>query len=631
MNLKNHGKSIALWVILALFLVAIFNIYHSSFKTERNFVSLSDFIREVNEGRIKEVTIKEQDIAGITQKGTSFVTYAPRTFDPIPLLLEKGVRFTPLPQDAPSFSLFALFQILFPLIVFGGIWFFFFRQIQSSNGRTLGFGRSRAKLSDPEKNLVTFADVEGIDEAKEDLKEVVEFLRDPRRFQKIGGRIPRGVLLVGPPGTGKTLLAKAVAGEARVPFFSISGSDFVEMFVGVGASRVRDLFVQAKQHAPCIVFIDEIDAVGRHRGAGMGGGNDEREQTLNQLLVEMDGFDANEGIIVIAATNRSDVLDAALLRPGRFDRRIIVNLPDIKGREKILASHIKKIRTTSDVSLRTIARGTPGFSGADLANLVNESALLAARHHKKAADMHDFEASRDKILMGPERRSFVFAENDRKLTAFHEAGHAVVAYHSEQSDPIHKVTIIPRGMALGMVQQLPENDRTSRQKSQFLSDIAIYMGGRIAEELTFGPEHITSGASSDLKGATHIAKKMVTEWGMSDEIGPVSYPSDSSGGDFYNFLSRSKEISDDTMKLIDSEIKKFLKQGYDTAKAILLEHSDQLELVANTLLERETLTGEEVHILITKGKLKPLEAPETPPKKAKPAIRKTSVRPKLAT
>lgn len=601
MNLKTNGKSIALWVIIGLFIVALFNIYHSSLKKEVNFIPLSDFITEVNKGHIKEVEMREQDITGISTYGVTFSTYAPFTYDIIPLLLEKNVRFTPRPKEQPYFTFWGLFQMIFPMVVFAAIWYFiFFRHMQSSNGRAMGFGRSRAKLSDPEKNPITFDDVEGVVEAKEDLKEIVEFLKDPHRFQKIGGRIPRGVLLVGPPGTGKTLLARAIAGEARVPFFSISGSDFVEMFVGVGASRVRDLFSQAKQHAPCIIFIDEIDAVGRHRGGGVGagGGNDEREQTLNQLLVEMDGFDVKEEVIVMAATNRADVLDSALLRPGRFDRQIFVSLPDLKGRESILKLHMKKIRVASDVSPTIIARGTPGFSGADLENLVNEAALLAGRQHKKMATMEDFEHSRDKLMMGPERRSWVIEETEKKLTAYHEAGHAVVAYHSPASDPIHKATIIPRGSILGMVMRLPETDQVSMPKKRILADMAVAMGGRAAEAIIFGEDNITSGASADLRGATSKARAMVIEWGMSDTIGPVSY-ADSLSRQFYH----PKEVSETIMETIDTEVKKILDAAYETAHSILTKNLRDLHLIAQYLLEQETLTGEEIHTLLTEGTL----------------------------
>jgi cell division protease FtsH len=591
MNLKNNGKVVMLLIVIALFIVAGFNIYNSSGKKEGNQIPISSFMKKVADGKIKKVDIKDQDISGVDHSGQAFSTYAPHGFNVTPLLLEKGVEEVNGIKEEPSLF-FSWLHILFPLVFLGSLWFFFMRQVQSSNGRAVGFGRSRAKMSDPEKNTIKFSDVEGIEEAKEDLKEIVDFLENPQRFRKIGGRIPRGVLLVGPPGTGKTLLAKAVAGEAGVPFFSISGSDFVEMFVGVGASRVRDLFAQAKQHAPAIIFIDEVDAVGRHRGSGIGGGNDEREQTLNQLLVELDGFEDKDEVIVIAATNRADVLDPAFLRPGRFDRRIFVSLPDIKGREKILNVHLRKVKTATDISISALAKSTPGFSGADLANLVNESALLAARNHKKEVEMEDFESSRDKLLMGPEHRSRVFTESDRKLTAYHEAGHAVVAYYSPMSDPIHKATILSRGMALGVVMRFPAIDRFSVSKTELLTDLAVAMGGRVAEEITFGSDLITTGAQSDLESATRIARKMVLEWGMSDSVGPIHYTSGS-----------SRNISEDMMRLTDSEIKKLLEKAYIDAKTILTKYEKDFILIAESLLEHETLTGDDIHCLITEGSL----------------------------
>jgi cell division protease FtsH len=596
MNFKGNAKSIALWVIVALFLVALFNIYQGSFRGERQVVPLSEFIESVKSGKVQEVMLKDQELQAIDKDKRAFVTHAPRYYNPIPLLTEQNVRFQTAPPDTSSFTLFALFQMLFPLLLFGGAWFFFFRQIQNNNGRAMGFGRSKAKLADPQKNTLTFKDVEGIEEAKEDLREVVDFLRDPQRFQAIGGKIPKGILLVGPPGTGKTLLAKAVSGEAKVPFFSVSGSDFVEMFVGVGASRVRDLFAQAKQHAPCIVFIDEIDAVGRHRSmGGPGGGHDEREQTLNQLLVEMDGFDPKEEVIIMAATNRLDVLDSALLRPGRFDRNISVDLPDLRGRERILGVHLRKVRVVPTLCLETIARGTPGFSGADLANLVNEAALLAARFRKKVVDQNDFEIARDKLLMGSERRSLVMTEDERKLTAYHESGHAIVAYHSPHSDPIHKATIIPRGGALGMVVRLPEGDRVSISKQRLLADLAVAMGGRVAEELIFGEDRVTTGASSDLQQATLIAKNMVVKWGMS-ELGLVSYSGKENDG-----WRPAKEFSEEVMRSIDKEVKKILEQAHKQAIHILTLHAAHLEILATHLLENETLTGKEIDLLLTKG------------------------------
>jgi len=481
-----------------------------------------------------------------------------------------------------------------------GVWIFFMRQMQGKGGGggAMGFGKSRAKLLTEKHGRVTFDDVAGIDEAKVELQEVVEFLKDPQKFQRLGGKIPKGALLVGPPGTGKTLTARAVAGEAEVPFFTISGSDFVEMFVGVGASRVRDMFEQAKKNAPCIIFIDEIDAVGRHRGAGLGGGNDEREQTLNQLLVEMDGFEANEGVILIAATNRPDVLDPALLRPGRFDRQIVVPLPDIKGREKILSVHMKKVPLGDKIDPLVLARGTPGFSGADLANLVNEAALMAARKNKRTVGMDDFEGAKDKIMMGSERKSMVMTEDEKKLTAYHEAGHAVVALHEEESDPIHKATIIPRGRALGLVMRLPEGDRISMSKAKLKADLSVAMGGRIAEEMIFGEEKVTTGASSDIQMATDMARRMVTEWGMSDKLGPLRYSADQEEVFLGHSVAQSKNMSDDTAALVDSEIKLIVETGYKRAQDILTRELEQLHIVAKALLEYETLTGDEMKDLV---------------------------------
>jgi cell division protease FtsH len=479
-----------------------------------------------------------------------------------------------------------------------GVWVFFMRQMQSGGGKAMGFGKSKAKLLNEAHGRVTFEDVAGIDEAKDDLQEIVEFLKDPGKFQKLGGRIPKGALLVGPPGTGKTLLARAIAGEANVPFFSISGSDFVEMFVGVGASRVRDMFEQAKSNAPCIIFIDEIDAVGRHRGAGLGGGNDEREQTLNQLLVEMDGFEANEGIILIAATNRPDVLDPALLRPGRFDRQVVVPNPDIIGRERILQVHMKKVPLAADVDARTIARGTPGFSGADLANLVNEAALLAARRNKRTVAMAEFEDAKDKVMMGAERRSMVMSDEERKLTAYHEGGHALVALNLEASDPIHKATIIPRGRALGMVMRLPERDQLSVTRAKLKADLAVAMGGRIAEEVIFGHEKVTSGASSDIQMATNMAKAMVTQFGMSDELGPLAYGDNEQEVFLGHSVTRTQNTSDETQSKIDSETRKFVDEGYKKAESIIRENIDDLHIIANGLLEYETLSGDEIEALL---------------------------------
>jgi len=504
------------------------------------------------------------------------------------------------------------------------VWIFFMRQMQSTGGKAMGFGKSRARLLTEKTGRVTFEDVAGIDEAKQELEEIVEFLKDPQKFQRLGGKIPKGCLLVGPPGTGKTLLARAIAGEANVPFFTISGSDFVEMFVGVGASRVRDMFEQGKKNAPCIIFIDEIDAVGRHRGAGLGGGNDEREQTLNQLLVEMDGFESNEGVILIAATNRPDVLDPALLRPGRFDRQVVVPNPDVAGREKIVRVHMRKVPLAPDVEPRVIARGTPGFSGADLANLVNEAALLAARAGKRVVTMYEFEAAKDKVMMGAERRSMVMTDEEKKLTAYHEAGHAVVALHEEESDPIHKATIIPRGRALGMVMRLPEGDRISISKAKLKADLAVAMGGRIAEELIFGKEKVTTGASSDIKMATDMARRMVTEWGMSDKLGPLSYGENDQEVFLGHSVTTHKNVSESTSKSIDEEIRLIVESGYDRARQTLTNFNDELHIVAKGLLEFETLSGDEIRQLL-RGE--PItrdlgsndaggNAPQTPPRRS---------------
>jgi len=504
------------------------------------------------------------------------------------------------PND--GISLWGVLATWFPMLLILGIWLFLMRQMQGGGaGKAMGFGKSKAKMLTEHHGRVLFEDVAGVDEAKEDLQEIVDFLKDPSRFQKLGGKIPRGVLLVGPPGTGKTLLAKAIAGEANVPFFTISGSDFVEMFVGVGASRVRDMFEQAKKNAPCIIFIDEIDAVGRHRGAGLGGGNDEREQTLNQLLVEMDGFEANEGIILIAATNRPDVLDPALLRPGRFDRQIVVPNPDLVGREKILKVHVRKVPLAPDVDVKTVARGTPGFAGADLANLVNEAALLAARRNKRLVTMQEFEDAKDKVMMGAERRTLVMTEDEKKLTAYHEAGHALVALHMPDSDPIHKATIIPRGRALGMVMRLPERDQISLTRAKCKADLAVAMGGRVAEELIFGHEKVTSGASADIKMATKLSRAMATQFGMSDELGPLMYGENEEEVFLGHSVARSQNVSETTQELVDREVKRFVNDGYETAQAIIKTHLDDLHIVAKGLLEDETLTGEEIRDLL-KGK-----------------------------
>ena len=597
-------KSMFIWagVIVALLLtVSMFGAGASS--EGATGISYSSFRNKVEEGSVKSVAIAPDKITGELTNGDMFST-TPVGSDPslVNLLDEKGVEYSGKAQEQASIWQIILVQSL-PFLLILGIAFFVLRQMQKGSGSgAMGFGKSKAKLLTEKQGKVTFQDVAGIDEAREELEEIVEFLKNPGRFAKLGGQIPKGALLVGSPGTGKTLLARAIAGEAGVPFFSISGSDFVEMFVGVGASRVRDMFEQAKKNAPCIVFIDEIDAVGRHRGAGLGNGNDEREQTLNQLLVEMDGFEANEGIIIIAATNRPDVLDPALLRPGRFDRQVVVPRPDIEGREKILAVHMKKVPLAPDVDPRTIARGTPGFSGADLANLVNEAALMAARRGKRMVAMSEFEDAKDKVMMGTERKSMVMTDDEKKMTAYHEAGHAIVSVHEEASDPIHKATIIPRGRALGMVMRLPERDNYSYHRDKMHANMAVSMGGRVAEEIIFGYDKVSSGASSDIQYATKLARDMVTQWGMSDEMGPLQYEEEQ--GETFLGYSQSQRVhmSDETAKKIDMEIRKLIDDSYDRAKHLLTKHNDQLHALANALLEYETLSGEEIDELVKNGK-----------------------------
>ncbi|MEC7629298.1 MAG: ATP-dependent zinc metalloprotease FtsH [Pseudomonadota bacterium] len=596
----NNARNLIVWVVVGLLLVSLFNFFQGS-PTGSNAreINFSQFVAEVEAGNVEEVVISGDSITGKLADGQRFSSYAPPN-DPtlINRLTERGVSITAKPDTSNAPTIWGILLSWFPMLLLIGVWVFFMRQMQSGGGKAMGFGKSKAKLLNEAHGRVTFEDVAGIDEAKDDLQEIVEFLKDPGKFQKLGGRIPKGALLVGPPGTGKTLLARAIAGEANVPFFSISGSDFVEMFVGVGASRVRDMFEQAKSNAPCIIFIDEIDAVGRHRGAGLGGGNDEREQTLNQLLVEMDGFEANEGIILIAATNRPDVLDPALLRPGRFDRQVVVPNPDIIGRERILQVHMKKVPLAADVDARTIARGTPGFSGADLANLVNEAALLAARRNKRTVAMAEFEDAKDKVMMGAERRSMVMSDEERKLTAYHEGGHALVALNLEASDPIHKATIIPRGRALGMVMRLPERDQLSVTRAKMKADLAVAMGGRIAEEVIFGHEKVTSGASSDIQMATNMAKAMVTQFGMSDELGPLAYGDNEQEVFLGHSVTRTQNTSDETQSKIDSETRKFVDEGYKTAESIIRENIDDLHIIANGLLEYETLSGDEIEALL---------------------------------
>jgi cell division protease FtsH len=599
MNIKN----LIMWIIIVLLSVGLFNMFQDPNKinTEKNSLPFSNFLDEVDQGRVVEVQIQGNNISGVLVDGKTFKTYSPNYPELVDKLSSKGVSIVATPKEEKMPSLLGVLLSWFPMLLLIGVWIFFMRQMQGGKGGAMGFGRSKAKLLNEAQGKVTFNDVAGVEEAKEEVEEIVEFLKDPKKFSRLGGKIPKGALLIGPPGTGKTLLAKAIAGEANVPFFSISGSDFVEMFVGVGASRVRDMFEQGKKHSPCIIFIDEIDAVGRSRGAGLGGGNDEREQTLNQLLVEMDGFDTNEGIILIAATNRPDVLDPALLRPGRFDRQVVVGNPDIIGREAILKVHVKKISTGPDVKLRTIARGTPGFSGADLANLVNESALLAARKNKRVVTMSDIEEAKDKVMMGAERRSMVMSEDEKKLTAYHEGGHAIVALNEEASDPIHKATIIPRGRALGMVMRLPERDQLSVTREKMYSDIAVAMGGRIAEEIIFGHDKVTSGASSDIDMATKMAKNMVTKYGMSKELGPLAYGENEEEVFLGRSVTKSQNMSEDTARKIDLEVKKIVDLGYERAKKVLTEKIDDLHKLAKALLIYETLSGDEIRDLILKN------------------------------
>ena len=595
----NFSKNLLLWVIIAVLLVALFQLFQApSQRGEAAPVAYSDFIDYTERGEIRDVLIRGDQVLGHFKDGRQFQTYAPQNENLVPMLRENGVKIAAQPTDEGMPTFMSILISWFPMLLLIGVWIFFMRQMQGGGGKAMGFGKSRARMLTEKHGRVTFEDVAGIDEAKSELEEVVEFLRDPQKFQRLGGKIPKGVLLVGPPGTGKTLLARAIAGEANVPFFTISGSDFVEMFVGVGASRVRDMFDQGKKNAPCIIFIDEIDAVGRHRGAGLGGGNDEREQTLNQLLVEMDGFEANEGVILIAATNRPDVLDPALLRPGRFDRQVIVPNPDVGGREKILKVHSAKVPLGPDVEVRTIARGTPGFSGADLANLVNEAALMAARKGKRFVTMQDFEDAKDKVMMGAERRSMVMSEDEKKLTAYHEAGHALVTLHCPEYDPIHKATIIPRGRALGLVQSLPERDRYSVSRAYLESFLAVAMGGRIAEEVFFGRDKVTSGASQDIKAATDRARRMVTEWGMSEKMGPLAYGEPDGEVFLGHSVTTHKNISEETAREVDLEVRQFVEAGYQRAWKVITENKDQLERIAQGLLEYETLTGDELRDLM---------------------------------
>jgi cell division protease FtsH len=595
-------KNLMMWSVIVLLIVGLFQLYQNPKQSiTSDKVPFSSFLKNLEEGRVIEVEIKGNEIKGVLSNGTAFNTYAPNDPNLVEKLSSKGVNITASPQDDKMPSLLGILLSWFPMLLLIGVWIFFMRQMQGGKGGAMGFGRSKAKLLSEARGKVTFNDVAGIDEAKEEVEEMVEFLKDPRKFRRLGGKIPKGALLIGPPGTGKTLLAKAIAGEADVPFFTISGSDFVEMFVGVGASRVRDMMEQGKKNAPCIIFIDEIDAVGRSRGAGLGGGNDEREQTLNQLLVEMDGFDTNEGVIIIAATNRPDVLDPALLRPGRFDRQVVVPYPDIIGREKILKIHTKKINLSPEVNLRTIARGTPNFTGADLANLSNEAALLAARKNKKIVTSLEFEEARDKIMMGAERRSMVRTDEDMNLTAYHEGGHAIVSLNEKADDPIHKATILARGRALGMVMTLPERDKYSTSREYLKSQISKAMGGRVAEEIIFGHNKVTSGAKQDIESATSIARQMVTKWGMSEMLGPLTYGENEDEVFLGRSITRSQHMSEETSRKVDSEIRKLVDEGYQRAKKILSEKIDDLHKLAKALLLYETLTGDEIKDLIYKN------------------------------
>ncbi|HLA28125.1 MAG TPA: ATP-dependent zinc metalloprotease FtsH [Syntrophales bacterium] len=587
-------KNIALWLVVSLIFIFVYHLFNQP-KSAQESIIFSDFINYVDKGQVNEVTIQGENITGNLANGKSFKTYAPMDPELIPLLKEKGVRIVAKPLDDSPWFMTVLVS-WFPMILLIGVWIFFMRQMQAGGGKAMAFGKSRARLLTDKAKKVTFADVAGIDEAKSELQEVIEFLKDPKKFTRLGGRIPKGLLLIGPPGTGKTLLARAIAGEADVPFFSISGSDFVEMFVGVGASRVRDLFTQAKKNAPCIIFIDEIDAVGRHRGAGLGGGHDEREQTLNQLLVEMDGFESNDGVILVSATNRPDVLDPALLRPGRFDRQVIVPLPDVRGREKIFEVHSKKTPLADDVDFAVIARGTPGSSGADIESLVNEAALYAARSGKDAVNMSDFEYAKDKVLMGVERKSMVISDEEKRNTAYHESGHALIARLQPGTDPIHKVTIIPRGRALGLTQQLPIDEKHTYNREYLLANIAILLGGRAAEELVL--KDFSTGAGNDIERATNLARKMVCEWGMSDRMGPLSYGKKEELIFLGREIATHKDYSEETAEKIDGEVSRIVTESYDKAKKLLSDHMEILHRLAAELLEKEVLNTAELDAII---------------------------------
>jgi len=594
------GKNLVAWAIIVIFLLAIFNLFQDKTSQTKDIaLPYSEFLSQVKLNNINDVVIKENNILGHFQSGEPFTTYAPNDPELITKLTDSGVKVTAAPLDESVSPILGMLLNWLPMLLFIGVWIFFMKQMQGGKGGAMGFGKSKAKLLTEKHGKVTFEDVAGIDEAKDELEEIIEFLKNPKKFQKLGGKIPKGVLLVGPPGTGKTLLARAVAGEANVPFFTISGSDFVEMFVGVGASRVRDMFEQGKKNAPCIIFIDEIDAVGRHRGAGLGGGNDEREQTLNQLLVEMDGFETNEGVILIAATNRPDVLDPALLRPGRFDRQVTVPNPDILGREKILKVHMKNVSIAKNVDPRIIARGTPGFSGADLANLVNEAALLAARKNKLNVGMIELEQAKDKVMMGAERRSMVMTEEEKKMTAYHEAGHALIMLNVEGHEPLHKVTIIPRGRALGVTMWLPERDKFSQTRLELEALIASMFGGRVAEELIYGKKNISTGAGNDIQQATNLARRMVMEFGFSDKLGPLRYESNQEEVFLGHSVAQQRNISDETARIIDEEVRKLVETGQETSRKILTEKIDDLHKVAKGLLEYETLSAEDISNILS--------------------------------
>ena len=607
-------KNLALWLVISLVTVLLFNLFQRP-TPAREKLSYTDFLARVEQGQVVSVTIQGNNVQGLSAEGRPFSTYTPDDPQLLPVLREKGIKILAKPEDDSPWYMTVLVS-WFPMILLVGVWIFFMRQMQMGGGKAMTFGKSRARLLSENAERITFEDVAGVEEAKEELAEVIEFLRDPKRFTRLGGRIPKGVLLVGSPGTGKTLLARAVAGEAGVPFYSISGSDFVEMFVGVGASRVRDLFSQGKKNAPCIIFIDEIDAVGRHRGAGLGGGHDEREQTLNQLLVEMDGFESNEGVILISATNRPDVLDPALLRPGRFDRQVVVPLPDIKGREAVLKVHARKTPLEKDIDLAVVARGTPGFSGADLANLVNEAALLAARRNAEALGQDDFDAAKDKVLMGVERKSTVLSEEEKRTTAYHEAGHALVAKLIKGTDPVHKVTIIPRGRALGVTMQLPEDDRHTYHKDYLLNNLAVLLGGRAAEEITL--DQTTTGAGNDLERATEMARKMVCEWGMSEKLGPLTFGQREEAIFLGREIAQHRDYSEETAQLIDAEVKRLVMENYERARDLLRRHQETLEILAQALLERETLNLEEVDEIVRASVTKEWGEEPPPVKVARP-------------